>query len=384
MAVLNSWQRIDRVLSGRPFGDGADGNATISSDPNTRATFTGTATQSTGTAGSTAFSNDDLVMIIQSQFTGTGQWEINMVVSGGGTTSLTFKKALQYTYGTGAQIIKIPRHKELTINSFTVTPWDGSTGGVVYLLAKKILGSGTINLDGGHANNTARATGGGYRGGTYIASTAANAQAKAGEGSQGDLISQQTTTTPGGGGARRGASSSTSAGGGGGGNGSPGNAGAGEANTIPGAGGNSVGSADLTSMFFGGGGGGRLINSGGPWGQGASGGGILVFNTEDSSSWSGNVYSRGGNANTDGGGAGGGGSILYILGAGSIGSSVLATGGTQPPSGSYRGGGGGTGRIAVHHSGTVTGTTSPTFTNVTDSTLVESGGGNAIFFGTNF
>jgi hypothetical protein len=384
MAVLNSWQRIDRVLIGKPFGDGADGDATISSDPNVRATFTGTATQSTGTAGSTAFSNGDLVIIHQSQFTNTGQWEINLITSGGGTTSLTFKKASHYTYGSGAQIIKIPRYKTLTVNSFTITAWNGSTGGLTYLLAKKIQGSGTIDLDGGHANNVSRAVRSGYRGGNYIASTAANAQAWAGEGSQGDSIQQQSTTTPGGGGARRGASSSTSAGGGGGGNGGTGNAGAGEANTIPGAGGSAVGSADLLSMFFGGGGGGRLINSGGPWGQGASGGGALVFNTEDSSDWTGNIYARGGNANTDGGGGGGGGSVLYILGYGSVGSSVLATGGTQPPSGSYRGGGGGVGRIAVHHSGTVTGTTNPAFTDIEDSTLKEALSGNAIFFGTNF
>ena len=48
MATLNSWQKISRVLSS-DFGDGASGSATISSDPNTRATFTGTATSTSGT-----------------------------------------------------------------------------------------------------------------------------------------------------------------------------------------------------------------------------------------------------------------------------------------------------------------------------------------------
>ena len=108
MAALNAWQKISRVLAS-DFGDGASGSATISSDPNTRATITGTATQTTGTAGSTAFANGDLVMLHQTRGTGAGQWEINRVASGGGTTSLTFSKALQYTYGPDAQIIKIPR-----------------------------------------------------------------------------------------------------------------------------------------------------------------------------------------------------------------------------------------------------------------------------------
>jgi hypothetical protein len=67
MATLNSWQKLDRVISGKPFGSGVDGSATISSDPNTRDTCTGTATSTTLTTGGSTFANGDVLLIHQTQ-----------------------------------------------------------------------------------------------------------------------------------------------------------------------------------------------------------------------------------------------------------------------------------------------------------------------------
>jgi hypothetical protein len=53
---------------------------------------------------------------------------------------------------------------------------------------------------------------------------------------------------------------------------------------------------------------------------------------------------------------------------------LVSTGGAGGTGSGGNGGGGSVGRIAIHHSGAITGTTNPTFTDVEDTTLVESGG----------
>ena len=79
--------------------------------------------------------------------------------------------------------------------------------------------------------------------------------------------------------------------------------------------------------------------------------------------------------NSSGGGGGGaGGSCLIACQVATLGTNVItATAGTGGASGGAggNGGNGSVGRIAIHHSGTVTGTTNPTFTDVSDGSLTE-------------
>jgi hypothetical protein len=74
-----------------------------------------------------------------------------------------------------------------------------------------------------------------------------------------------------------------------------------------------------------------------------------------------------------GAGGGSGGAILMACGTATLGTNqataTAGSGGTGETG--KNGGAGAAGRIAVHHSGTVTGTTNPTFDDTTDATLVE-------------
>lgn len=385
MAVLNSWQRIDRVLSGKPFGDGADGNATISSDPNIRATITGTAGQNTGTAGSTSFANGDVVLLHQTQGANAGKWEINRVSSGGGTTSLTFKKPLQYTYGTGAQIIKVPMYDVVSVNTHAITNWNGSIGGVEIIVGKTSISvNGVITANGGNGGNgiaggmSTGGTGAGFAGGNGQ-SGINGYQAFSGAGTTGAQAQQFTPRGNGGGGGRN-SSSATS--GGGGGNVITGTNGSGSGN--PGQGGTGIGSADLTTLVLGGGGGGGSKDSSTEGaGAGGAGGGIVILISEAITTTSG-ITANGGSGGSGtgggprpGGGGGAGGSILFICSTATLGSNVNTATGGAGGGGTATGGAGAVGAIAVHHSGTVTGTTNPTFTDVFDPTLKEKLGGGA-------
>jgi hypothetical protein len=360
MAVLNAHQRIDRVIPKKPWGDGVGGVATVSSDPNTRATYTGTAGSTSGTAGSTAFANGDLVLIHQTQGTGADQWEFNMVASGGGTTSLVMKKANYYTYVAGAQIIKVPRYSEATISAHSVTAWNGSTGGIEIIVAKKsITGSGALNATNLGFRGGASASGGGFiAGGT-------------GEGSGGTGGTVQSAAVDdgglGGGGAH--AASGT--------NGEKfgGLSGGGTGSTT------ARGSADLLSISMGGAGGGGAADGPSSAAAGGNSGGILILISKEVTLTAGVTSNgtQGGNANA-GGGSGSGGSVLVVCNTASLGTNnITALGSTgrtcSTREGNRNAGSGSVGRIAVHHSGTVTGTTNPTFTDVSDETLVEKSGG---------
>lgn len=364
MAILNSWQRVDRVIQGRPWGDGINGSSTISSDPNTRATITGTATQTTGTAGSTAFANGDLVLLHQTQGTGAGQWEINMVSSGGGSTSLTFQVALQYTYGTGAQIIKIPRYTTATISGHSPTQWNGTTGSVEVICAQNsITASGVLN---GSAL--------GFRGG---AATPSNASGNQGESSTGTGGVSTAANGMGGGGGNA-LSNNQRQGGGGGGYATSGANGGQIAGGASGTGGSSGGIDDLTSIFMGGAGGSGSGESGTDGGTAGGNSGAILILISNSITVSAGITSNGGNGGTNtnagAGGGGAGGSVLGICGTATLGTNnITSTAGSGGDGASTADGGlGSVGRIAIHHSGTVTGTTNPTFTDVSDSTLIES------------
>lgn len=382
MGVLNSWQRITRVMPGKPHGDGADGDATISSNPNIRSSITGTAGSPNGTAGNTSFANGDLVMLIQNSGVGAGQHEINMVLSGGGTTSLVFKEDLHYSYVAGAQIVKIPRYDNVTINNFTVTNYDGVTkiGGVCYILAKTSITGGTtqtLTAKGGDStgvggtNSSAGGVGAGFTGGEAVRSGSAQKQ---GDGTAGAGTNSASANGNGGGGGTNGSN------GGGGGHANTGlnNGGA------DGTGGSAVGTADLTNMNLGGGGGGGGSNntSGTERSGGGAGGGIVVLNskTVDVSAMTA-ITVNGGGAGVSGGGfwqggGGAGGSVLVFCQTATLGTNkITAVGGNQGGGGGSNAKNGSDGRIAVHHSGTVTGTTNPTFTDVSDPSIKPKRGG---------
>src|SRR3990167_5015106 len=196
MAILNSWQRFDRagLFGGQPWGTGVTGSATISADPNTRATVTGTATQTTSTIGSAILSNGDAVILHQTQGTGVGQWETNVVSSGGGTTSITWRVALKYTYGTGAQVIKVPQYTTATVKSHSVTAWNGTTGGV-----EVVCGKTSITVSGALSGASL-----GYRGGAGERTGTDVAQGYRGENTGGDNTTKSASaSTTGGGGATR-------------------------------------------------------------------------------------------------------------------------------------------------------------------------------------
>ena len=370
MAVLNDWQKITRVISGKPFGDGSGGDATISSDPNTRATITASASGNTATLGSAILSNGDVFMAHQTQGSGAGTWEINKVVSGGGTTSVVCMKNFVNTFGTGAQAIKIPMYSTATISSYIPTPWNGSVGGIDVICGSvAITGSGTITL-----------TGKGFDGGNGASPDGATAYQ--GESTTGAGGQATTQNGMGGGGSKKMAGDYCS-GGGGGGHAAAGTIGVdgtgGNGASLQGAAGGSGGSADLVTLVFGGAGGGCAAGSGSGAAGGNSGGiMILVGKAVTLSDATINILGAAGatgGASSGGAGGGAGGAGLIMCQTATLGTNkFVATQGAAGAAGGANhgaGGAGSVGRIAVHHSGTVTGTTTPTFTDVSDPTLKE-------------
>ena len=384
--ALSSYHYISRVLSGRPFGDGRDGALVISSNTTQSLTVkscSGTSGTTTVTLGSAGFSNSDVVVIHQTRGTGAGNWEINMVSSGGGTTSLTMAVALANTYtdsgASQAQIFKLPMYTTVTVNNginWSGTDWDGDINGFLAFAANvstTLTGTAKLNgVTGGFPNPVGN--GGGFRGGNGLSS------AECGEGTSGAVAVQSAANGNGGGGAVRG---NQYAAGGGGGNGTAGsNGGSNGGTSVGGTGGTTGGNAGLTSLVFGGGGGGAAGAGGETLADGGTGAGAMMIFTR-SLTVTGGINTNGGASATATGntnasaGAGAGGSILLQVGSATLGSSLITASagvaGTAPTTG-INGGNGGVGRIAIYHSGTVTGTTSPTYNDTTDSSLIESGG----------
>ena len=382
MAVLNSWQKIDRVLPGLPWGIGSAGSSTVSSDPNTRATILGTATQLTSTLGSAILSNGDVCMLHQTQGTGAGQWEIQKVATGGGTTSIIWTKPLQYTYSTGAQCIKIPQYTNATVSAHTVTAWNGTTGGIEIICAKtSITVSGALNgvgangVGAGMGGTVSPPNGGGFRGGTSqdnVNSFGIQGESPTGAGGA-------SSAANGGGGGGGGGNANFNAGGGGG-NGANGTAGT-LSDSSNGAAGAANGSADLITLNLGSGGGGATGIANSTKVSGANGGAVVVLISKTVTLSSAITVSGGGHTNAGRitGGGGSGGSVLVVCKDVSLGTNNIVTlGGVTTDNETQQAGDGGVGRIAVHHSGTVTGTSNPTFTDVSDTSLLEKGG--ALFY----
>ena len=382
--ALGAYQKISRVLPGRPFGDGSDGAKTISSDTTQNlevASITGSSGNKTLTLANLNWTDGDVVLLHQSRGTGVGQWEINRVASGGGTTTITLQENMQYTYtdsgSSQAQGTKIPMYSSVTVDSgktWTPNLWDGNRGGTLLFACNGTTTvTGTITTNGkGHNGGTASSTGEGT-----IGASVGNQHEANGSGGGGGTDGDANYPAPGGGGGGHKSSGSTG--------GLPSSQSGGP---NPGIGGGTGGAATLTTLIFGGAGGGGKDGDvdfgpprgGGPGGGG--GGGIFIF-AKTIATITGYIYAKGsqgsagGHSSAGAGGAGAGGSVIMQVEDATLGTSrIVATGGAQKASGGEGGygGAGGTGRIAIHRSGTVTGTTNPTLSNTEDSTLIESTG----------
>lgn len=392
--ALNAYQLISRVLPGRPFGDGRDGALTISSNT----TQSLTARQCSGTAGTTSlslassgFTNGDVVLIHQARGTNAGSWEINMIVSGGGSTSLTLAQNLQTTYNyTGAnkaQIIKVPMYTQITVNggcTWRCTSWNQSTGGfLVFAATVGLTVNGALsvngNLDSSPSSCTYCTPAGGIGGGFYggRGDQVNNDGVGQGEGGEGYANDRQWSTSANGNGAG-GAyynGSPGGAAGGGGGNGTAGSTGQVGDSDVGGAGGSTAGNAELSALVFGGGGGAGTKEPAYTGGGGGSGAGAIIGFVKQLTTTTGYIYANGGaGAYSDAAGGGGaGGSILMQVGGYSIGTNHIqayyGSGGGSPQS---VGGNGGYGRIAIHYSGSNSGSTAYPSANVYfDGRLIE-------------
>jgi len=322
----------------------------------------------TGTAGSTTLTVTDVhavwqivannvVLIHQSQGTGAGQWELNVATGTLGTGNHTMKYPLTYTYGAGAQIVRVPQFTggTLSANLTPTSSWNGSWGGIV-----AIMSSGDLTISG-----SLSVSGGGFRGGAQRQD-----YAYTGEGDVGATFlvtaDYQRNGNGGSGGHHASPPDNIAVVGSGGGNGVAGG------NGYYSYGGTTSGNAGLTNMTFGGGGGGgsKGNNNGGIAGNGANGGGaIFIFAKNLTVSGSvitaGNIGQYG--PDTSHGGSGAGGSILVKCQSAIIGTNkVTSSGGVAVDSGAQVGG---AGRIHIDYYSSYTGTTTPTIDAAQDTNL---------------
>ena len=370
--ALADYQKITRVTSGKPFGNGSDGaysSATIPTMKVKACTGTATATKFAADTDATPFEVDDIILLHQSRGTGVGQWEI-VKVSSVGSDEYNTSTALNYSYTTKAQATVIKQYTDVTVETGTwaLPAWNGTTGGtLVFACNGTLTVTGTIHGHGGNgaagSGGRAGGTGGGFRGGASFGGVGDDGPGYQGEGTPGGGAKAYTANGNGGGGQGGGSNDGAS----GGGNGAVGTAGGGSS-----IGGTVGGVAALTTMVFGGGGGGTGKQTTYNIGSGGSGGGVIAIFAKDIATITGSILMTGGNGasgeNNYGGGGGAGGSVLIQCGTAALGATKIVSSGGSAGTG---GGAGAVGRIAVHRSGTVTGTTSPTFSDTEDSSLVE-------------
>lgn len=370
MANLNDWQKISRLIEGKPFGDGSDGSLSSATIPTiTKDSCSGTDTSSTLTTTGSTFANGDVLFIRQARGTGVGQWEVNRVVDGGGTTSLTLMFPLHYTFtdsgASQSQVTKIALYHDVTVESgtWTLPAWDGNVGGDFAIAAKE-----SITITG-----TISGSGKGFVGGAAVGPGQVQTS-KQGEGESAAGGSLSSTNNGAGGGGSSWSDDGVPAAGGG--------YKTGGSSTTWSTGAASWGSSDdlTTGAGFGGsGGGGNTGNTGDTTsGKGGNGGGFVIIFAKNiivsggisDNGENGANKSGGGEAGAGGGGAGGG--VLLICQSATLDTNkITAAAGAGGTGSNGSGGAGSVGKIAVHHQGTVTGTTSPTFTDVTDPTLFE-------------
>lgn len=384
------------------YGLGKDGVFSTSGN----ATWTVSKAGCTGVTGEytiniddvSSFANGDFVMIHQSRGSSYSFWELNCIVSGAGTATLTLLLPLCNTYtdttSDKAQVVEMKDYSKVTINTghtISVSAWDGNSGGIIPFFCNGIT---TINgiLTASGTNGAlskdylpANTSGGGFLGGkSSHAGSGSDVRGYCGEGL---LVpySQGAANGVGGGGGfvdNEGTGDRYGGPGGGGGNATAGTAGDNVSGANGGDAGGTAGNAGLTLMSFGGGGGGGALRQGDIYtaGAGGSGGGIiLIISKMIVFGASGSIKAIGGNGGSAPdypahGGGGAGGSILLKtqmpvdLGTGK----VLASGGTGGRADGYSGakaGNGGTGRIHCDCATLISGTTTPTIDARIDKSL---------------
>ena len=383
MVLVSKWNesgttrsyKFDLNTASGYFGDGSEGNHTVSADMTDNpidSACLGNISTTSLTATNASFTAGQQILIHQSQGTGAGNYMRNTIISYVPGT-ITLETPLNATYSTGAQVLVLRQYVDVTVDAgvtWTAKAWNGTTGGILAFLS-----SGTTTING-----TISATGKGFRGGAAVNTRPTTGLQ--GEGTAGAGTNSTSANGNGGGGGASNSGAGTAGGGAGGGHAAGGSNGqSGDASSgAGGTGGNSAGSADLTTLVFGGGGG-----SGGtdndfpttPSGAGGNGGGI-IFLTGATITNTGSITSAGndGGPTNDtphgGGGGGAGGSILMksqtaTLGAGLI-TAAAGTGNTARLYGN--GGSGSVGRIHLDYYTSYTGTTSPTLDATQDNDLV--------------
>ena len=377
--------------SGANLGTGVDGALTVSTTyytDNVKSAVVGTnisGINKVRVSSATGFAAGNEVLVITMQDANiagnlVGKYELR-TISSISLDTLRFTQGITNSYNASAtikhQVIKVPHHTNVTINSggiVTCAPWNGTVGGVVCFKATGLV---TVNA-GGSIN----ATGKGYRGVIQKAALWRNADGGQGEGIYGTGIGSSANgastgnnsgawLSANGNGGGGGTGTGDSGGGGGGGYATAGSVGINWGHT-PGSGGLAVGNSSVTLLIMGGAGGeGGADEDGAFSGAGGNGGGIVTVSS-NSIIVTGNVSSNGniGGGASNGapgsgcgataGGGGAGGSVNLILNsfsgtASNItvigGNGGLSTGGCN--SGGATGGAGSNGRIRLDMPGTL-------------------------------
>lgn len=368
---------------------GKDGDATISSAPNSYYTAISSIVNAGATeielSSATSLSAGDLLLVIQMQ---GADMDITNTSSYGATSNVTagvyeyvaiesvnssyayLKTPLVNTYEninstttTGRkrfQIIKVPQYNNLTLTgNITVSAWNGTSGGIFAVDV-----AGTLNMDG----NTISANGAGFRGGAGVNSGTAGGTPNfindyvfpigtAGQGYKGEGIAGTPASVyngsaivstgsnyqtgdkgkgaPGnaGGGANDAvADNGQNSGGGGGANISPGGSGGRtwNSNLANGGFGGKSFTGSENAVILGGGGGAGTINATNPLPHGGVGGGIVIIHAGTISN-AGTITANGTNApntlNEGAGGGGAGGSIIISAASGLNNITTTANGG---------------------------------------------------------
>lgn len=368
----------DTSIWSEKYGPGTAGAATISGTYGVSSQGSYAVGPCSGSSGAYTLttpsgwgSNVYYVFIHQTQGTGAGNYELNVILSISGTTS-TLLYPLQNTYGTGAQVTLMVPYSGITISGTLAAPaWNGSAGGIIALLC-----SDTTNISG-----SVTATGKGFRGGNSQPYQGFQGESAIGLGG-GDRDYDYVRNGAGGGGGsgnNHETDEKPHGNAGGGGNGSVGQIGYDAYAALGGRytpeGGTTDGNAGLTDMVFGGGGGGSA-NIGTYWGTtdgmaGETGGGI-IFIISKTINVTGYIYCNGDGQATridsrmGYGGGGAGGSILIKSQTASwTNGHLTATGGVTAGTN----GDGGVGRIHIDYLLPPSGTTSPTIDSRQDFSL---------------
>lgn len=408
--------------SGRSCSQGGDAvNYSVTALSSNSATISSTL------ASGCLSSGDEVLLInlqgTSSYYTNVGNYETLKVASASGTT-VTFTTNKTKYYGNGSSddtnigtastnqrvmLQRVPQYSDVTIGSgatLTANAWDGTKGGVLYFNASgTVTNNGTISMDSKGYIGGARTTGAnaGIGGEAFCANPGGGGGSGngvcGGGGAGGISVStggtgSSTGGAGGAGGLGGGDPVALGGGGGGGGYGSAGNAGSGSYSGTNGGdntsgnggaasgsqgrgggggGGGTYGTSSLSKLNFGSGGASGGATWGGSYGGiGGTGGGIIYITANTFTNGGSGVVSRGmaggsgsgsGNYITGAGGGGAGGAIRIDALTASLGSGlVVATGGSGGTNG-YGGGAGGSGRIAISYTSSISGSSSPSYTD---------------------